>query len=99
MAHAVIAVEGAPYGTDDSLALSVASMVVGSWERTHTAGANLASRLASANGQVEMCHNFESFYHKYSDTGLWSVLDYQSIIFGGEGGIYISSHILPYVTT
>jgi len=73
LAHVAIAVEGAPFGSSDSLALSVAAMLVGSWERSYGAGANLASRLASANAQEQMCHNFESFYDQFSDTGLWGL--------------------------
>jgi processing peptidase subunit beta len=71
LAHVALAVEGAPFGSKDSLVLSVASAVIGSWERTFGAGANLASKLASACAQEEMCHRFESFYDQYSDTGLW----------------------------
>jgi len=71
LAHIAIAVEGAPFGSQDSLVLSVASMVIGSWERSYGAGANLASKLASACAQEEMCHRFESFNDLYSDTGVW----------------------------
>jgi mitochondrial-processing peptidase subunit beta len=68
-----IAVQGAKFGSHDSLVLSVASAIIGSWERTYGAGVNIASRLASSNAQEQMCLQFESFNHKHSDTGLWLV--------------------------
>lgn len=72
LAHVAIAIEAAGYNSSgDALALSVAQSVMGSWDRTYGAGANLASRLASACAQEEMCHSFQSFYHKFSDTGVW----------------------------
>jgi hypothetical protein len=71
LAHVAMAVEGPAHGTRDSLVMEVAQYIVGSWDRTHAAGANLASRLASACAQEELCHSFESFSHKYSDTSLW----------------------------
>jgi processing peptidase subunit beta len=73
LAHVAIAVEGAPFGTEDSLALSVATMLIGSWEPSYNAGASMSSRLASANAQFPMSHNFHAFYNPYSDTGMWGL--------------------------
>jgi len=73
LAHVAIAVEGAKFGSHDSLVLSVASAVIGSWERTYGAGVNIASRLGSSNAQEQMCLQFESFNHEHSDTGLWGL--------------------------
>jgi processing peptidase subunit beta len=73
LTHVAIAIEGAPFGSRDSLVLMVASELIGSWERTYGGGANLASKLASACAQEEMCHSFESFYNQYTDTGLWGL--------------------------
>jgi len=73
LAHVAIAIEGPGHGHRDSMSMQVAQTIVGSWDRTHFAGKHLASRLASACGQEEMCHSFQSFYSKYSDTGLWGL--------------------------
>jgi len=64
-------VEGAPFASQDSLPLMVASSVIGSWDRTHGAGKNLAGKLAALAAGETTVHNFESFYKRYSDTGLW----------------------------
>lgn len=71
LAHVSIAVEGPGHGHADSTVMQVAQQVVGSWDRTHFAGKHLSGRLQSACGQEDLCHSFQSFYNKYSDTGLW----------------------------
>jgi len=53
--------------------MTVAQMVIGSWNRSHGAGKNLASKLAAANAEFDAAQSFEAFYHQYSDTSLWSV--------------------------
>jgi len=54
--------------------MTVAQTVIGSWNRTYGAGKNLASKLAAANAEFDAAHSFDSFYHQYSDTSLWSAL-------------------------
>ena len=71
MAHLAIAVEGAKFNSMDSLNLLVASSVVGSYDRTYGAGKNLAGKLAVIMAGEPTVHCFESFYKRYSDTGLW----------------------------
>jgi processing peptidase subunit beta len=72
LAHVAIAIEGAGYNSSrDSLALTVAQKLIGSWDRTYGAGASLSSKLASACAQEEMCHSFQAFYTQFSDTALW----------------------------
>jgi len=73
LAHVGIAIEGPGHGHRDSMALQVAQAVIGSWDRTHHAGKHLSSRLSSACGEEDLCHSFQSFYNKYSDTGLWGL--------------------------
>jgi processing peptidase subunit beta len=73
LAHVGIAIEGPGYGHRDSMALQVAQTVIGSWDQSHYAGKHLSSRLSSACGQEDLCHSFQSFYDKYSDTGLWGL--------------------------
>jgi len=53
--------------------MTIAQMVIGSWNRTHGAGKNLASKLAAACAEFGVAESFEAFYHKYSDTSLWYV--------------------------
>ena len=53
--------------------MTVGQMVVGSWNRTHGAGKNLASKLAALCAEFDAAHSYEAFYHKYSDTSLWYV--------------------------
>jgi len=64
-------VEGAPFASEYSLPLLVASSVVGSWDRTYGAGKNLAGKLAAMFSGEKTVHCFESFYKRYSNTGLW----------------------------
>jgi predicted Zn-dependent peptidase len=72
LAHVTIAIEAPGLNNpQDALNLSVAQSLIGSWDMTYGAGANLSSKLASACAQEEMCHSFQSFYDQLSDTGLW----------------------------
>jgi processing peptidase subunit beta len=73
LAHVAIAVEAPPFADADSLAMKVAQIVVGKWDRTNYAGKNLSTRLGSACSQLELCLNYDSFYSKYSDTALWGL--------------------------
>ena len=72
-AHLAIAVQGPSCCSQESITLDVAKLIIGSWDRTYGAGKNLASKLASACDEHGAAHNFESFFHKYSDTSLWYV--------------------------
>lgn len=72
LCHIALAVEGCGYEDPDSLTLMVANTLVGSWDRSHMGGTNLASHLACmAATRPEMCHSFQSFNTNYKDTGLW----------------------------
>jgi len=71
LAHVAIAVEGAPFASLDSLPMLVGSWVIGSWDRTYGAGKNLAGKMAALFAAEKTVHCFESFYKRYSDTGLW----------------------------
>jgi len=71
LAHCAIAVEGPGAESGDNVALSVASTLIGSWDRTYGGGKNLSSILASRCAQEEMCQSFHSFNISYADTGLW----------------------------
>jgi len=73
-AHVAIAIPGPTSYGMDSVAMLVAQTVIGSWNRTHSAGKNLASKLASLNAEFGAAQSFEAFYHKHSDCSLWCVV-------------------------
>uniref|UniRef100_A0A182Y128 Mitochondrial processing peptidase beta subunit n=1 Tax=Anopheles stephensi TaxID=30069 RepID=A0A182Y128_ANOST len=73
LAHVAVAVEGCGVADSDALALSVASALIGTWDRTFGGGVNNASKLAVASAHDKLCHNFESFNLTYRDTGLWGI--------------------------
>merc|ERR1711976_794070 len=73
VAHIAIAVEGCGWENGDNIPLMVANTLIGSWDRSHGGGANLASRLASYSAQGNLCHSFQSFNTCYTDTGLWGI--------------------------
>jgi len=72
-AHIAIAVEGCGWTNADNIPLMVANTIIGSWDRSHGGGANLASNLASYSAQSNLCHSFQSFNTCYKDTGLWGI--------------------------
>ncbi|KAK2186147.1 hypothetical protein NP493_212g03021 [Ridgeia piscesae] len=73
LAHVAIAIEGAGWSNPDNIALMVANTLVGSWDRSHGGGANLACKLAQASSIDGLCHSYQSFNTCYTDTGLWGV--------------------------
>ncbi|KFB50759.1 AGAP005558-PA-like protein [Anopheles sinensis] len=73
LAHVAVAVEGCGVNDSDALALSVASTLIGTWDRTFGGGVNNASKLAVASAHDKLCHNFQSFNKMYRDTGLWGI--------------------------
>ncbi|XP_052862564.1 mitochondrial-processing peptidase subunit beta-like [Anopheles cruzii] len=73
LAHVAVAVQGCGVNESDALPLSVAASLIGSWDRSHGAGVNSASKLAVASAHDKLSHNFESFNLTYRDTGLWGI--------------------------
>uniref|UniRef100_A0A2M4A2Z6 Putative mitochondrial-processing peptidase subunit beta n=1 Tax=Anopheles triannulatus TaxID=58253 RepID=A0A2M4A2Z6_9DIPT len=73
LAHVAVAVEGCGVSDADALPLSVASSLIGSWDRSHGGGVNSSSKLAVACATDKLSHNFESFNLLYRDTGLWGI--------------------------
>jgi len=73
LAHIAVAVEGCGWESGDNIALMVANTLIGSWDRSHGGGTNLASNLASKSAQGNLCHSFQSFNTCYTDTGLWGI--------------------------
>jgi len=73
LAHVAIAVEGCGWADADNIPLMVANTLIGSWDRAHGGGSNLASKLAANSAQGNLCHSFQSFNTCYTDTGLWGI--------------------------
>lgn len=73
LAHVALAVEGAGWSSGDNIPLMVANTLVGSFDRSHGAGTNLASQLAGDCVRWNLCHSFQSFNTCYTDTGLWGI--------------------------
>ena len=73
LAHVALAVEGCGWEDSDNIALMVANTIIGSWDRTHGGGENLAGRLATNSAQGNLCHSFQAFNTCYTDTGLWGI--------------------------
>jgi processing peptidase subunit beta len=73
IAHVAMAVEGCGRTSSDRLVLDVASLIIGSWDRTYGGGPHVSSSLAEASLQGKLCHSFKSFNASYKDTGLWGV--------------------------
>jgi len=71
LAHVALAVEGPGWDNPDNIALMVASTLIGTWDRSHGGGSNLASALAAKCAKGNLCHSFQSFNTCYTDTGLW----------------------------
>lgn len=71
LAHVAIAVQGCGWESGDNIPLMVANTLLGSWDRSQTGGANLASRLAVNCSEANLAHSFQSFNTCYTDTGLW----------------------------
>ncbi|KAI8082596.1 Metalloenzyme, LuxS/M16 peptidase-like protein [Gilbertella persicaria] len=72
-AHIALAVEGAPYLSKEYFDLLVMQAVVGSWDKTLGAAANLSSRLSTIVNEHHLANSFSSFTKGYKDTGLWGM--------------------------
>jgi len=70
-ASVAIAVQGCSWSDPDYFPMMVANMIVGSWDRSFSGGANMSSRLAQRAAEFNLAHNYMSFHTSYSDTGLW----------------------------
>ena len=69
LAHIAIAVESPGWASGDNVPLMVASTVMGSWDKSHGGGANVASRLAANCSKGDLVHSFQvSFFLKHSYT-------------------------------
>ncbi|ESO91311.1 hypothetical protein LOTGIDRAFT_105568 [Lottia gigantea] len=70
LAHVMVAMESVGWNNPDNIALHVASIIMGNWNRSYVGGTNL-NGLAAFCAAENICHSYESFMSTYSDTGLW----------------------------
>ena len=75
LAHIAIAIESPGWASGDNVPLMVASTVMGSWDRSHGGGTNVASKLASNCAMMNLCHSYQVkllfhnlIFHIYGNT-------------------------------
>ncbi|KAI9359429.1 Metalloenzyme, LuxS/M16 peptidase-like protein [Pilaira anomala] len=73
VARIALAVEGAPYLSEDYFKLLVMQAVIGSWDKTLGGAANLSSRLSTVTNAHHLANSFTAFTKGYKDTGLWGM--------------------------
>ena len=73
LAHVAISFESMGWTDPASFPLLIMQTLLGSWNRTQGSGKNMASKLANAAAEDELCHSFTSFNTQYKDTGLFGV--------------------------
>ncbi|KAG2205229.1 hypothetical protein INT47_009494 [Mucor saturninus] len=73
LARVALAVEGAPYLSDDYFKLLVMQAVIGSWDKGLGGAANLSSRLSTVVNSNHLANSFSAFTKGYKDTGLWGM--------------------------
>uniref|UniRef100_A0AC35TLZ5 Mitochondrial-processing peptidase subunit beta n=1 Tax=Rhabditophanes sp. KR3021 TaxID=114890 RepID=A0AC35TLZ5_9BILA len=71
--HGTLCVEGTSWTDADNLAMMIAHMLVGTWNRTQASGIGAPSRLARRLPQENGVENFMAFSTNYVDTGLTGV--------------------------
>lgn len=72
-ARIALAVEGAPYLSEDYFKLLVMQAVIGSWDKTLGGAANLSSKLSTIVNNNHLANSFSAFTKGYKDTGLWGM--------------------------
>lgn len=72
-ARIALAVEGAPYLSEDYFNLLVMQAVIGSWDKTLGAAANLSSKLSTIVNNHHLANSFTAFTKGHKDTGLWGM--------------------------
>lgn len=72
-ARIALAVEGAPYLSEDYFKLLVMQAIIGSWDKTLGGAANLSSRLSTIVNNNHLANSFSAFTKGYKDTGLWGM--------------------------
>jgi processing peptidase subunit beta len=73
LAHIAIGFEGYSWTSEHAFPLLVMQTLLGSWDRTSSAGMNMSSKLGQVVAEQELAHSFMSFNTCYQDTGLFGV--------------------------
>lgn len=73
LAHVAVAFETGGWTDPHSFPLMIMQTILGNWDRTMTAGANMASSLCRKVGENNLAHSLKSFRVTYNDTGLFGV--------------------------
>ncbi|OQS01036.1 mitochondrial-processing peptidase subunit beta [Achlya hypogyna] len=73
LAHVAIGFEGYGWTSEHSFPLLVMQTLLGSWDRTSSAGMNMSSKLGQVVAEQELAHSFMSFNTCYQDTGLFGI--------------------------
>ncbi|CAK4690498.1 unnamed protein product [Aphanomyces euteiches] len=73
LAHVAIGFESYGWTSEHSFPLLVLQTLLGSWDRTSSAGLNSSSKLGQVVAEQELAHSFMTFNTSYQDTGLFGV--------------------------
>ena len=68
-----MAFQGASWTSEYAFPLMVMQTILGSWDRTSSAGRNIASKLAQDISEKDLAHSYMTFNTCYKDTGLFGV--------------------------
>ncbi|KAI8968987.1 Metalloenzyme, LuxS/M16 peptidase-like protein [Mycotypha africana] len=72
-ARIALAVEGAPYLSNDYFKLLIMQAVIGAYDRNLGGAPNLSSKLSTVTHGNHLANSFASFTKGYKDTGLWGM--------------------------
>ncbi|RHY33139.1 hypothetical protein DYB32_001822 [Aphanomyces invadans] len=73
LAHVAIGFESYGWTSENSFPLLVMQTLLGSWDRTSSAGLNASSKLSQVVAEQELAHSFMTFNTSYQDTGIFGV--------------------------
>ncbi|CEG66637.1 hypothetical protein RMATCC62417_03180 [Rhizopus microsporus] len=72
-ARIALAVEGAPYLSEDYFHLLVMQAIIGAWDKNLNGAPFLSSKLSNITSENKLANAFASFTKGYKDTGLWGM--------------------------
>eukprot|EP01134_Creolimax_fragrantissima_P003429 CFRG3429T1 len=73
LAHIGIGFEGSSWSNPDFFELMITATILGNWNRSFGAGANVTSPLAKTLGKRDLAVSYMAFHTCYNDVGLWGV--------------------------
>jgi processing peptidase subunit beta len=72
--HFAVAFKGVSWADADSIPLMIMQQLLGGWNKSAGAGANMASPLAQTVAANNLCNSYTAFNTNYHDTGLFGVI-------------------------